>query len=59
MQCTAFGVDDLSIGDYLDWIVKQAERFESKTLSIEGVTDEQKAVSFVKSMVATGLAMKL
>jgi hypothetical protein len=59
MQYIAFGQENRTLGEYIDWLVDQVERLESTSLSVEGDTDEEKAASLVQAMVGSGLAEKL
>ncbi|ADO70389.1 conserved uncharacterized protein [Stigmatella aurantiaca DW4/3-1] len=58
MQDIAFGVERLSLGEYVDWVVANAQRFESATLNVQGETDEAKAASLVDEMLREGLATR-
>lgn len=59
MQYIAFGQENRTLGEYIDWLVDQVERLESTSLSIEGDTDEEKAASPVQAMLGSGLAEKV
>lgn len=59
MQYIAFGQENRTLGEYIDWLVDQVERLESTSLRVEGDTDEEKAASLVRAMVGSGLAEKL
>jgi len=59
MQYIAFGQENRTLGEYIDWLVDQVERLESTSLNVEGDTDEEKAASLVQAMVASGLAEKV
>ena len=56
MQDIAFGVDDFTVPEYIDWVVANARRFEEVELKVEGASDEEKAKSLVEEMVRAGLA---
>lgn len=58
MQDIAFGVERLSLPEYIDWVVANAQRFESAELRVRGETDEEKAASLVDEMLREGLATK-
>lgn len=58
MQDIAFGVERLSLPEYIDWVVSNAQRFESVALRVQGDTDEAKAASLVEEMLREGLATK-
>jgi len=59
MQYIAFGQQDRSLGEYIDWLVDQLQRLESTELKIEGDTDKDKAASLVQAMIGAGLAEKM
>jgi hypothetical protein len=59
MQYIAFGHENRTLGEYIDWLVDQVERLESTSLNVEGDTDEEKAASLVQAMIGSGLAEKL
>ena len=56
MQYVAFGQENRTLGEYIDWLVDQVQRLESTELKIEGNTDEEKAASLVQAMLGSGLA---
>ncbi|RKI05683.1 hypothetical protein D7Y15_32780 [Corallococcus sp. AB030] len=58
MQDIAFGVERLSLGEYINWVVGNAQRFESTELRVQGETDEEKAASLVDEMLREGLAAR-
>lgn len=58
MQDIAFGVERLSLSEYIDWVVANAQRFESVALCVQGDTDEAKAASLVDEMLREGLAAR-
>ncbi len=59
MQYIAFGQENRTLGEYIDWLVDQVQRLESIDLKIEGETDEDKAASLVQAMMGSGLAEKM
>lgn len=59
MQYIAFGQENRTLGEYIDWLVDQVQRLESTELKVEGATDEEKAASLVQAMLGSGLAEKL
>ena len=59
MQYIAFGQENRTLGEYIDWLVDQVERLEETSLKVEGETDEEKAASLVQAMLANGLAVKM
>ncbi|MCP3104546.1 hypothetical protein LZ198_37355 [Myxococcus sp. K15C18031901] len=58
MQDIAFGVERLSLPEYVDWVVANALRVESIALRVHGETNEAKAASLVDEMVREGLATR-
>ena len=58
MQDIAFGVDDFTVPEYIDWVVANARKFEAVELKVEGTTDDEKAKSLVEEMVIAGLAIR-
>ena len=58
MKYIAFGQEQRSLGEYIDWLVDQVQRLESTELKVEGDTDEEKAASLVQAMLGSGLAEK-
>ncbi len=59
MQYVAFGQENRTLGEYIDWLVDQVQRLESTALKVEGDTDEDKAASLVQAMLGAGLAQKM
>lgn len=55
MQRLAFGVDHLSLADYVDWVAGNASKFEGVALVVAGATGEEKADALVRAMIAHGL----
>lgn len=55
MQEIAFGVEHLSLSEYIDWVAQNARKFEDVQLKIVGDTDDEKAKALVDEMVRTGL----
>ena len=56
MQALAFGVGDLSVDAYIDWVVENARRFEGVELVVAGGSGEERAASLVEETGAKGLA---
>ncbi len=56
MQYIAFGHENRTLGEYIDWLVDQVQSTE---LKVEGTTDEEKAASLVQAMLGSGLAEKM
>ena len=59
MQSIAFGQDNRTLSEYIDWIVDQVQRMEGVALEVEGETGEEKAASLVQVMIGAGLAEKM
>ncbi len=59
MHALAFGQDHRTLSEYIDWAVDQARRLNDLDLTVEGDTDDAKAASLVRAMLAAGLAEKL
>ena len=58
MQDIAFGVDDLTVPEYIAWVVANARKFEEVELRITGATDDEQASALVDEMVRAGLAIR-
>jgi hypothetical protein len=56
MQDIAFGVDSMTLDQYIDWVVDNARRFEAVEFAIVGATTEERAQALVHAMIETGLA---
>jgi hypothetical protein len=56
MQDIAFGVEQMTLDQYIDWVVDNARRFEALELTVAGETTEERAKALVEQMVAKGLA---
>jgi hypothetical protein len=56
MQDIAFGVDDFTVPQCIEWVVANARRFEEVELVIKGDADEEKAAALVSEMLHAGLA---
>jgi len=56
MQDIAFGVEQMTVDQYIDWVVQNARRFEEVELAVVGETSEERAKSLVAEMLAKGLA---
>ncbi|MBI5536450.1 MAG: hypothetical protein HY898_27255 [Deltaproteobacteria bacterium] len=59
MQDIAFGVEQFTLPEYIDWVVQNAAKFEEVELKIAGETDEEKAAALVAEMIRTGLTRKM
>jgi len=58
MQNIAFGVEQMTLNQYIDWVVDNARRFEEVELEATGETTEERAKTIVDEMVAKGLAAR-
>jgi hypothetical protein len=58
MQDIAFGVEQMTPDQYIDWVVANAQRFEEVELRVAGETTEERARSLVEEMLAKGLAAR-
>jgi predicted RNA-binding protein with PIN domain len=58
MQDIAFGVEQMTPDQYIDWVVQNARRFEEVELIVSGATTEERAQSLVGEMLAKGLAAR-
>lgn len=58
MQAIAFGVEQLSLDRYIDWVVDNAQRFEGVELKVPEGTPDERAAALVDEMVAKGLASR-
>jgi hypothetical protein len=57
MQDIAFGVEQKSLDQYIDWVVENARRFENLELVVAGDTAEERAEALVAEMLAKELAV--
>jgi hypothetical protein len=59
MHALAFGQENRTLSEYIDWAVDQARRMNEIDLDVTGATDDDKANALVRAMLAAGLAQKL
>jgi len=59
MHALAFGQENRSLSEYIDWAVDQARRMNEIDMEVEGDTDDAKAKSLVRAMLEAGLAERL
>ena len=59
MQYVAFGQQDRTLTEYIDWAVEMASRMNEVDLQISVDTDEERAESLVRAMLETGMAERL
>jgi hypothetical protein len=56
MQDIAFGVEQMTLDEYIDWVVQNAQRFEEVELKVAGETTDERAKALIDEMLAKGLA---
>ncbi len=59
MQSLAQGQQQRSLAAYIDWLAADIERKNDIALPLSGETDDDRALSFVKALLAAGLAQQL
>ena len=59
MHALAFGQENRTLSEYIDWAVDQARRMNEIDMQVEGDTDDEKAKSLVRAMLEAGLAERL
>ncbi len=59
MHALAFGQENRTLSESIDWAVDQARRMNEIDLEVTGTTDDDKASALVRAMLAAGLAQKL
>ncbi len=59
MQYIAFGQENRTLSEYIDWSADMARRMNDIDLVVEGDTVEEKADSFVKAMIEAGVAVRM
>ena len=58
MQDIAFGVEQMTLDQYIDWVVDNARRFEEVDLAATGATTEARAKALVEEIIAKGLTQR-
>jgi hypothetical protein len=58
MQDIAFGVERMTLDQYIDWVIDNAYRFEEVELAVARKTTEERAKALVEAMVGSGLAQR-
>ena len=58
MQGLAFGVEHLTLTEYIAWVASNARTFESVEMQIIGDSGEEQATSLVEEMLRTRLARR-
>ena len=59
MHALAFGQENRTLSEYIDWAVDQARRMNEIDMQVEDDTDDEKAKSLVRAMLEAGLAEEL
>ena len=59
MHALAFGQENRTLSEYIDWAVDQARRRNEIHMQVEGATDDETAKSLVRAMLEAGLAERL
>lgn len=59
MHAIAFGADDLTLSEYIDWACGHAARMMDVHLEIPDGSEEERAAAFVDAMVEAELAVRL
>ena len=59
MHALAFGQENRTLSQYIDWAVDQARRMNEIDMQVEGDTDDEKAKSLARAMLEAGLAERL
>ena len=57
MQATAIFQQDMSLTEYMDWLVVQMEAVTGREVELEEDGDELRAESLVRAMIEVGLAV--
>ena len=57
MQDIAFGVEQMTLDQYIDWVLQNAQRFEEVELAVAGETTAERAKALVAEMLRAGLAV--
>jgi len=59
LQYIAFGKEEATLAEYVDWLAAQVARQEGVELKVEGATGREKAAALVKAMIEAGLAVRV
>lgn len=59
MKAMAFGVEHLSLADYIDFVAASALKFEEIALDVGGANEAAKAEALVQAMLANELAVAM
>jgi len=58
MKDIAFGVENLNLTQYIEWVVANAKKFEEVELGVRGASDDELSASLVDEMLRAGLALR-
>ena len=58
LQYLAFGLEDASLDEYVDWLAAQVGRQEGVELRVEGATGREKAEALLRELIGAGLAVR-
>jgi hypothetical protein len=59
MKDIAFGVDGMTLSEFIDHSVDNLRHLQGPELSITGETEQERAASLVSEMLRVGLAVKM
>ena len=59
MQSVAFGREELTIAEYVDWVARQMSTMMGVQLDVRGTTAEERARSLLDALLRTGFAEKI
>jgi hypothetical protein len=59
MQDVAFDAGQMTVRQYIAWMVRNVSEFEGIELEVRGNTDREMAESFVSEMLRAGLASRV
>jgi hypothetical protein len=59
MQAVAFGKEELSLSEYIDWVASQVARYMGVTLDVRGETPDDKARSLIDELLRTGFVEEI
>ena len=58
MKDIAFGVENLNLAQYIEWVVANAKKFEEVELKVTGKTDDELSAALVDEMIRARLTRK-
>ena len=59
MQSVAFGREELTIAEYVDWVARQMSTMMGVQLDVRGTTADERARSLVDELLRAGFAEQL